>query len=219
MLIEKTMVVQKLNELLAYSKGRDDKNANAIEALFSPVFTVLNSYFDNQNPSLGTALNDVVQYMYFDIDRRTTKYQNEFEQGLSNDFPIGYNDVTLCFYQFETLLGVSNSTFFSAFVYGIPADGSGTDDVPQSNSYLTNWETEIQNAISGDLSNVKTLAEWCKYSGGNADLVSLLEDRGEIVESKSQKEVSDLIYIERKVLSIVQSKNLGTYVPSIYKKG
>lgn len=219
MLIQKTVVVQKLNELLSYSKRRDAKNASAIEALFSPVITVVNSYFDNSNPALGTALNDVVQYMYFDVDRRTTKYEHEFEQGLSNDFPIGYNDVTLCFYQFKTLLDVTASTFFSAFVYGIPVDGSGTDEVPQSNSYLTNWETEIQNAISGDLANVKALAEWCKYSGGNADLVSLLEDRGEIVESKSQKEVSDLIYIERKVLSIVQSKNLGTYVPSIYKKG
>lgn len=219
MLIQKTVVVQKLNELLSYSKWRDAKNASAIEALFSPVIMAVNSYFDNSNPALGTALNDVVQYMYFDVDRRTTKYEHEFEQGLSNDFPIGYNDVTLCFYQFKTLLDVTASTFFSAFVYGIPVDGSGTDEVPQSNSYLTNWETEIQNAISGDLANVKALAEWCKYSGGNADLVSLLEDRGQIVESKSQKEVSDLIYIERNVLAIVQCKNLGTYVPSIYKKG
>lgn len=219
MLIQKTVVIQKLNELLSYSKGQDAKNASAIEALFSPVITAVNSYFDNSNPALGTALNDVVQYMYFDVDRRTTKYEHEFEQGLSNDFPIGYNDVTLCFYQFKTLLDVTASTFFSAFVYGIPVDGSGTDEIPQSNSYLTNWETEIQNAISGDLANVKALAEWCKYSGGNADLVSLLEDRGQIVESKSQKEVSDLIYIERNVLAIVQSKNLGTYVPSIYKKG
>lgn len=215
MLVEKSAITQKLNNLLAYSKSQDAKNAGAIEALFSPVLAAVNSYFDSANPALSSALNDVVQYMYFDINRRTTKYENEFDDNLPTNYPTGYTDVTLCFHQFDGLLNVSNAAFFSAFSYA--AGDTGTDTVPQSNSYLTAWAAEIQSAVQGDLTKVQTLADWCKTAAGNADLISLLEDRGGILESKTQKEISDMIYIERKVLAIVQSKNLGTYIPSFYK--
>lgn len=217
MLIEKTDVVAKLDALKTYSKSQDAKNASTFDSLFAPVYSAVNAYFAASNSGLSSSMNDVVQFMYFDIARRTTEYENKFNEALPTNFPVGYDDVTKCFYQFAELLNVSNATFFNAFVYGIPLTG-GTEPIPQSNPYLTRWTTQINAAISEDLERVVALADWLNFAAGNSDMISLLEQRGKIVKFKTQREIANIIYNERHVLDVINKKHLSTYVPTYFKE-
>ena len=211
-------VLNKLDALEKYSVAVDP----ATESLFAPVYNAVASYFAGNNSGLATALEDVVKYMYNDISRRTTKYEFEFDMRLPNDFPVGYDDLTKCFYEFEELLTVSEGSFFNAFVYGVPEgatseDGGMVAEVPVSNPYLTKWAAEITAAITGDLQNVQALGEWCKNSGGCCDLVCLLENRGRILESKTVREIAAIIYHDKKLSEVITARQLAVYLPSYFR--
>ncbi len=216
MIVTKLAVLEKLNALENYSVAVDP----ATESLFAPVYNTVSAYFAGSSEGLAAALEEVVQYMYNDISRRTTKYEFEFDMHLASDFPTGYNDITECFYQFEELLTVSESSFFSAFVYGVPEGATseeGGAEVPLSNPYLTRWAAEITAAITGDLENVKALAEWCKNSGGCCDLICLLENRGRIIESKSVREIAAIIYYDKKLKEVITARQLQVYLPTYFR--
>lgn len=208
-------VIDKLAALKAYSTAQDPLTA----ALFAPVEAAVATYFSSNAAGLSAALEDVVKYMYNDISRRTTVYEFEFDMYLANDFPTGYNDITECFYQFEELLAVSESSFFNAFVYGAPdgAAGEGTTGAPLSNPYLDRWVAEITAALDSDLANVKALAEWCKNSGGCCDLVCLFENRGRTLESKTVKEIAAMIYHDKKLKEVIIARQLIVYLPSYFR--
>ena len=216
MIITKLSVLEKLNVLESYSVNVDA----ATESLFAPVYNAVAAYFAGGSEGLAAALEEVVQYMYNDISRRTTKHEFTFDMHLASDFPKGYNDITECFYQFEELLTVSESSFFNAFVYGVPEGATGEEggaEVPVSNPYLTRWAAEITAAITGDLENVQALAEWCKNSGGCCDLVCLLENRGRILESKTVKEIAAIIYHDKKLSEVITARQLAVYLPSYFR--
>ena len=211
-------VLNKLDALEKYSVTVDP----ATGSLFAPVYNAVASYFSGNNSGLAAALEDVVKYMYNDISRRTTKHEFEFDMRLASDFPVGYEDITKCFYQFEELLTISESSFFNAFVYGVPEgaaseEGGAVAEVPVSNPYLTRWTAEITAAITGDLENVQALAEWCKNSGGCCDLVCLLENRGRILESKTVKEIAAIIYHDKKLSEVITARQLAVYLPSYFR--
>lgn len=212
-IIAKETVLRKFERLKAYSVAANNLTA----ALFAPVETVITSYFDGNTAGLSAALEDVVKYMYNDVSRRTTVHEFEYDMKLPNDFPVGYNDITECFYQFEELLTVSESSFFNAFVYAEGATGEGAAAIPQSNPYLDRWAAEITTAITGDLENVKALAEWCKNSGGCCDLVCLLENRGRTLESKSVKEIAAIIYYDKKLHEVITARQLEVYLPTYFR--
>lgn len=211
-------VLNKLDALENYSVTVDP----ATGSLFAPVYNAVAAYFAGDNSGLNAALEDVVKYMYNDISRRTTKREFVFDMRLASDFPVGYDDITKCFYQFEELLTVSESSFFNAFVYGVPEgatseDGGTVAEVPVSNPYLTRWAAEITAAITTDLENVQALAEWCKNSGGCCDLVCLLENQGRILESKTVKEIAAIIYHDRKLSEVITARQLAVYLPSYFR--
>lgn len=211
-------VLNKLDALEQYSVTVDP----ATESLFAPVYNAIASYFAGGSEGLAAALEEVVQYMYNDISRRTTKHEFTFDMHLASDFPKGYNDITECFYQFEELLTVSESSFFNAFVYGVPEGATGEEggavaEVPLSNPYLTRWAAEITAAITTDLENVQALAEWCKNSGGCCDLICLLENRGRIIESKTVKEIAAIIYFDKKLKEVIAARQLQVYLPTYFR--
>lgn len=214
-MITKEQVLAKFDELKAYSIEQDELT----EPLFSPVYTAIDSYFSNQNADLAQALTEVVQYMYNDLTRRSTVHEFEYEMKLPTNYPVGYNNVVDCFYKFSSLLAMSNATLFNAFVYGIPEgagvrEGGGGTEVPISNPYLTTWATEITAAVNTDLQAVQTLADWCKNSGGNYDLICLLENQGRIVSQQKQEQKARTIYIDRKMLEVITARNLSVYIPT-----
>lgn len=219
-IINKADMMNKLDALKAFSVAADP----ATETLFAPVYAAANAYFSGDTSGLVAALEDVVKYMYNDISRRTTVYENNFDMHLATDYPTGYDDISTCFYQFSELLTVTDSSFFAAFVYGVP-EGAGSEDgggaaeeIPLSNPYLDRWTTEITAAITGDLANVQTLAEWCKNSGGCCDLVCLLENRGRTLSYKTVKEIAEVIYNDKLLLAVASARNLKIYVPT-YLRG
>ena len=214
-MITKNQVITKLDELKTYSIEQDAQT----RPLFSSVYSAIYSYFDNQSDGLAQALTEVVQYMYNDLTRRSTVHEFEYEMKLPTNYPVGYNNVVDCFYKFDSLLVISNATLFNAFVYGIPegardSEGGGGTEVPISNPYLTAWTTEITAAVNTDLQAVQTLADWCKNSGGNYDLICLLENQGRIVSQLKQKEKARTIYLDRKVLEVITARNLSVYIPT-----
>ncbi len=216
-IIKESEVLHKLDALKSYSVAVDP----ATESLFEPVYEAVDAYFNGDDAQMVTALEDVVKYMYNDISRRTTVHENEFPMELPKSFPLGYEDVTECFYGFMELLAVTESSFFDAFVYGLPEGdaGEGTAaEVPLSNSYLEQWTKEIIAAITGDLQNVTNLAEWCKNSGGRCDLICLLENRGRVLTQTTVKEKAKIIYVDKKLLEVIVQRNLNVYVPT-YLKG
>jgi hypothetical protein len=214
-MITKTQVLAKLDKLKAYSIAQDELTG----PLFSPVYSAVDSYFGGSSAGLAQALTEVVQYMYNDLTRRSTIHEFEYEMKLPTNYPVGYNNVVDCFYNFASLLAMSNATLFAAFVYGVPegagdSEGGGGTEVPISNSYLTTWATEITAAVNTDLQAVQTLADWCKNSGGNSDLICLLENQGRIVSQLKQKEKARTIYLDRKVLEVITARNLSVYIPT-----
>ena len=216
-IIKESEVLHKLDALKSYSVAVDP----ATEVLFVPMYEVVNAYFNGDDEQMVAALEDVVKYMYNDISRRTTVYENEFPMGLPTSYPDGYDDITKCFYGFTELLTISESSFFDAFIYGVPEGDAGEGmaaEVPQSNSYLDQWTKEITAAITGDLQNVTDLAEWCKNSGGSCDLICLLENRGRALMQMTVKEIAKIIYVDKKMLEVVEQKDLNVYIPT-YLKG
>lgn len=144
-MITNNEVMTKLNALKNYSVAE----STATESLFQPLEDAISLYFDSSSSEMTTALEDVVKYMYNDISRRTTEYENNFDMNLASD-----------------------------------------------------------------LENVKKLAEWCKNSGGSCDLISLLEEQGQIKKSLNMKEIATIIYQEKKLIDVIRSKNLKVYKPS-----
>lgn len=223
MLVTKEQVDTKVATLKEYSISKDALTAS----LFFPLEVAIESYFSADKGGISLIMEEVVEYMYFDIDRRTTKHEAEFDMKLPSNFPTGYDDVTKCFYQFAGLLSMDNDTFFDAFVYGLPegaeaasvegGDGSGKEEIPLSNPYLDEWASEITAAIKGDEANVQALDDWLQNSGGSCDLISLLEEQGKIVERLPLKEKARQIYYDRKVLEVIKTKGLSTYIPSYFR--
>ena len=215
-IIKESEVLHKLDALKSYSVAVD----SATESLFEPVYEAVDAYFNGDDAQMVTALEDVVKYMYNDISRRTTVYENEFPMELPKSFPIGYEDVTECFYGFDQLLTITESSFFNGFIYGLPEGDTGDGmaaEVPLSNSYLEQWEKEITDAITGDLQNVTNLAEWCKNSGGSCDLICLLENRGRVLTQMTVKEKAEMIYVDKKLLEVIEQKELNVYIPTCLK--
>lgn len=210
MVITKQQILDKISQLKAYSIGKDP----ATGALFTPYEQAVNNYFSG-TADIDRPLTDVIKYMYNDIWRRNTVYERNFPLSLPTDYPTGYNDITECFYQFSELLSISNETFYAGFVFE-SSGGEQPTQVPTSNKYLEKWTPEVQQAKASDKSNIEKLAEWCKNSEGNSDVISLLEDRGRIVSTLEMREIADIIYIDRKLLNIIKQLNLAVYIPSYY---
>ena len=218
MVITKAIVTSKLAELKAYCIAEDSRTSS----FFTPVETAIDTYFSTAT-NLNTLLAEVVQFMYFDISRRTTKYENEFPLGLRTDFPAGYYDISECFFQFPELLNMSGADLYAAFVYGMPeaaegetADGGESQEVPLSNPYLTAWATDIPTEADQDVQRVTALDEWCQDCG-NADLVSLLEEQGKVTEKLGVQEIAGIIYNDRNMLAVINARGLSVYVPSYFK--
>ena len=207
-------IAAKIASLKAYSISKNAKTG----PLFAPLETAVETYYSGDKTAISAACEDVVKYMYNDISRRTTVYEhNEFDPQLPEDYPTGYDDITDCFADVSAMLSVSNATFYAAFVEG-PDPVTGVTG-PVSNSYIDAWTATFEASVSGDLVRVKTLAEWCKNSGGSSDLIDLLEDRGNTVEELSREEIADMIYKEKKLLNAIQVFGLSTYVPSYMNGG
>lgn len=211
---DKTNVTAKIAALKVYSVEQDARTG----ALFSSLESAVQSYFNAMGGTAG-ALRDVVKYMYNDIFRRTTVYENTYPLDLPTNYPAGYNDVRTCFYDFTPIMTISDATFYAGFVFELQSTGTGGTGgsvvVPVSNTYLDTWTAAINAASTANPASVSALAEWCKNSEGDCDLVDLLEDRGIILEQKSREEITKIIYNTRGLLEVIQKLGINVYIPTL----
>lgn len=175
----KTEIATKLAELKAYSITEEPLT----ESLFPPIESAVQAYFNTVLGSAGS-FRDVVKYMYNDIFRRTAVYENEFPLNLPTNYPTGYDDLRTCFYDFAALMNIDKETFYGGFVFEAQSaeTGGASAVVPVRNTYLDAWTVAVTNAARADPASVAAIAEWCKNSEGDCDLVDLLEDRGIILK-------------------------------------
>ncbi len=206
-LYKKDQILEKIAVLQAYSEAKDARTA----ALFTPLISAANTYYGDKS-SVGAALEDVVKYMYNDISRRTTVYEHQFDAQFPTNFPVGYDDIRDCFANLEEVMMASEETFYAAFVFG-PDPVTGVTG-PQSNSYIDSWTALLTSGVTDDQEKVKTLADWCCNSGGSADVIDLVEDKGDEVFSLSREEIVSQIYIDKNLLAVIDVFRLSTYVPS-----
>ncbi len=218
-MITQAEVLTKLTEFQTYSETQAPANKTYFDTIISTFKTTINSYFSRDNSKLNTIMKELAFWLYCDIQRRTTKHEYEFNENLPTDYPVGYDNIEKCFYQFAELLSISDESFYAGWILAVPdPDTAGTGiAVPQSNTYLTKWTTEITDALTGDFEKVQNLSDWCQNACGNSDLISLFEEQGNTTERLTIKQIADQIYCTKKLLNVINSLSLSVYVPSYIK--
>lgn len=219
-MITKTEVLNKINELLAYSNSQSPQYQSEFTALTQSLIDAVNNYFSITPDGMIEALEDYVFQTYCDIFNRKVVYENPMGE-LPTDYPEGYNDIRKCFYQFP-LLSVTPQQFHGAWVIGTP-EGSGeggapATPAPQSNAYIDLWTGEITSAPTNDVARVVAVNEWCQTNAGSLNLISLLEDQGKVLESPNTQNVANTIYNEHHLLEVLKTRGYEVYIPT-YLRG
>lgn len=222
-LYTKQQLNTKINELKAYCKSNKPKPTTVgatgtynWDGFLSPLYTAINNYFDADLLKISGEINFMIQGMYVDIQRRNAIYENDdqFDFNHPINYPVGYSDVTECFYDFSPIMNTSNNTFLASCSFGESETGEPTI----SSEVLDGWVEEINVSRESEYQNIFTLGNWCADSGYCCDLINLLEDRGKIVSIKGRREIAEIIYINRKVLEVIRFFGLSSYIPTYYQE-
>jgi len=209
-MVSKEEVLAKIEQLKTYSTTQNALTAQS----FVTLETAVNTYYNQDFKTLQTTFNDMVLYMFCDISRRTTKFEKEFESGLPTDFPKGYDNLELCFYQFEELLTISNADFYKTFKITTSTDGTGNTTSTVENPTIDRWVVEITKATTEDFENVAKVSSFVENSSGNYDMINLFEDRGRTIKSLTPQEIAHEIYNTRKVKSVANALDIKVYIPT-----
>lgn len=212
MLYSKEQINNKIDEFKSYCEQQENFKMIKWDSFFTPLYSAVSDYFNSNNEDVSREINFLIQSAYCDILRRSTIYENDykFDFRLDNNYPYGYNNVEDCFHDFSNIMNTSNETFFNSCTVDITTFSAKSD-------LMDGWILELQTAHVTDVENVHTLATWCSESGSDLDLVNLLEDRGQIQEIKGTREITKIIYEDRKVLNVIHFFNLSSYIPTYYK--
>lgn len=212
-MINKEAVIAKLDTLIAYSNTQQPADYMSIA---QPVYNAVNAYFSTSNPGLKKAVQEYIFQEYCDIDKRNQQWSDPYPYDFATDYPAGYDDLRLCFYTFP-LLNVSNEDFYAAWQWetqGGDTSGGGTStQVPVSNTYLTQWKTDITAAPQEDVARVNTVVNWLKNTGDGYILIDLFNDQGEYLSSKTSAEIATIIYLDRHAKEVINERNLDVYIP------
>lgn len=213
-MITQNEVVAKLDELKTQSITDNPSRSALIETTMQPVYDLVQSYFSTQSPELKQALEDLVFYLFCDIQRRTTVREHNFDCGYPTDFPEAYWDIRKCFYTFP-LMEVSNGDFSDAWKF---TSDPVTMAVTAENPYLTTWESELKTAPADDVTRIKSVTDWCQGACGNSNLIHLFEDEGIIIQSLNTQKIARRIYNTRYLQEVIRDRNLNVYIPT-YLRG
>lgn len=217
-MITKIEVLTKINDLLTYSNSQAPQYQSKFSSLMQPLIDAVNNYFGIVPEGMKKALDEYVFQTYCDTYSRNVIYSDPIEDvQLPTDFPTGYDDVRQCFYQFTSLLGVTEADFYAAWVIGVPEGGEGgvtQTPEPLNNTYLDAWTPEVTSAPQDDVSRVNAVVEWCKNAADGLIIPNLLEDQGNVVSSKEQQEIARIIYMDRGLMEVIQSRGYNVYIPT-----
>lgn len=217
MLYSKEQLYAKIDEFKAYCKDNSPEIAGATgafnwDSFFSPLYASINAYFTADMSDVSNEVNFLIEAMYADLLRRTTKHEfdYQFKFNISTNYPQGYSDLRDCFHDFSNIINTSNETFFNSCILDITAFTIKSD-------LRDSWIAAIGTAHTSDYEKVSTLANWCADTGSCCDLINLLENRGKILEINGTRENAKIIYIDRHVLEVIRLFNLTSYIPTYYE--
>lgn len=215
-MITQNEVLTKLQEYLAYSKKQKPEFEAEYTALISPLITAVETYFKTVPNGMISELEKYVHQAYCDVFNRQLEYEKAVPVDFPTDYPTGFDDVRLCFYQFSWV-STTPEEFFNAWVEEAPETGGTgvpTPPKPVSNTLIDAWLPEITSAPNEDLKRVKALNTWLDASFGQFNTVNLLEDQGKVLNVPTTQDIARMIYIDRHLLEVIEARGFKVYVPT-----
>lgn len=185
-----------------------------LDTTFSALYNAINTYFTVGFGAISGEINCLIQFMYCDILRRSTRHEfdNQFNFNISTDYPQGYSDLRNCFHDFSNIMNTTNQAILDACVID-PSTFTVTNDLSDS------LAATVPATHDNELEKITTLANWCRDTGSCCDLINLLENRGKLLEIKGTREIAKMIYIDRHILECIRFFNLTSYIPTYYQEG
>lgn len=216
-MIKKEEVLSKLDALKAYTITQGEpEHKTYYDALMTPLYDAVNVYFSTKLEEFNSVLKLVVFNMYCHTVDLTTEYDDGLERDVITDIPQYYNDLREIYYTFPCL-SVSNAEFFNAWKYGQGSEpeigGTPSPVIPLSNSYVSQWVTELTGEPEKELERMKGLLNWLE-TASDLSLVELLENTGRVTKSLSTQEIGTIIYRDRGVKEIITDKGYKVYIPT-----
>lgn len=185
--------------------------------LFEPVIKVINEYFKPGDAILTHDVQYTINQLILDMTNRFTVYEHsEFLPVLPKNFPTGYDDIRKVFTAngaLDEIQSIGATTFNRGYTY----TGTGEQQTPVSNRYLTTWQRQVSNARASELSALSLIASFCESGSYNTGLAMAFEDLGSVVSSMSRTEMAKRIYITGGYKEIIERFELNVHIPSSVK--
>ena len=210
-------VLDKLDELLAYSCSTDPDHASEYVALMSPMKGAVSAYFSADRSGFKDPFKEMRYGLYSDIRARGTVIETEFDLGYSTDYPSYYTDLRKMFYQFPCMT-VSGASFHSAWVLETPEVEEGSTETPEPiitrNTLIDSWVASLSTAIDDELKTVNSFVNWLEGASDQSESIFFWENVGEIKKEPTTEEIAKIIFIDRGFKEAVKLLNLPVYLPS-----
>ncbi len=203
----KQAITEKVNSLITYavSQGYSESKLNT---LVDPLLTQVNSFY---NLDLSGLIETCIKALTHAQIRTGIIYKDGYTAPYSlAGAPAGYDDITTVF-DFETeLMATSNADFVNSIT-------TETDATTQTTSYTStlvdSWVSDCTAAVSNVPSELKAISAFANSLGLSNSLQQLLEPV-DIESVPKLLDIADNIYNDRKYLLLIDTLDLGIYVPS-----
>lgn len=197
--MKKSEVIAKLNTLKENSPTQD---------FFDNVYLLVDNYYFSLSGCKNSFDNFCVMMMN-ELKRRNTIYEREIIY--PTDYPDGFFDYRICFFQFDEIMNISVEEFNSGWKSEETSEGEITYT---GNTYLEKWEEEITEWCEIKDSKLNSIAGWCEHNGGGFYLTAIFEDLGKVISAKSIQEIADIMYKDRYFKECIDDYCDGAFVPS-----
>lgn len=206
-------ILNKLQELENYSI--EQTNHPELSSVMDTFENSLNTFLNNVPNSCKEQFKELPVKFCMDYFRRNTSYadDNKFGLSLPSNYPLGYNNLMDLFggIQFDNILNTSNDNFVNAWVF-YPQDPVTLETPDPTNTYITEWTSQINSLNSNVSSNLQTLLDFYD-DAGNWNEISMFENRGQLLHTVEKEKFVNDLFITKKWLDVINLFSLDAYVP------
>ena len=206
-------ILDKLQELENYSIQQT--NHSELSSVMNTFENSLNAFLNNIPNSCKEQLKELPVKFCMDYFRRNTAYSDDSKFGLSlpTNYPLGYNNLMDLFggLQFDGILNVSNDDFANAWTF-YQQDPVTLETPDPTNTYITQWSTQINNLSANVSGNLQTLLNFYD-DAGNWNEISMFENRGQLLYTVEKEKFVNDLFIIKKWLDVINLFNLDAYIP------
>lgn len=181
----------------------------------------IDNYYSNVD-EVSDAVRALIRAAYVSLTRGGLKCADDKKYGISYNSEIedGKLDLEKYWYAWEWL----NEGLVDKIAY--TESSTSTQSTELTSQKVVDAEQPALDEIIGAINAERTveaekineLAESFWQGDSKMDFISLVEDRGKVVETPDKKALVKKLYIDNKLLEQIEDNNLDVYVPS-YVKG